>query len=120
MAEAFLNAFYNDKYEAYSAGTEPGELNPYVVKAMAEIGIDISKQRPKSLEEFRGQKFDYVVTVCNRAREACPFFPGKVILHKGFDDPSKFKGSEDEILEKVRRVRDQIKNWIEKTFSNKD
>lgn len=118
MAEAFLNKLYGDRYEAYSAGIEPREINPYVVKAMAEIGIDISKQRSKSIKEFWGQRFDYVVTVCDDARENCPFFPGKEIIHKGFEDPSKFKGSEREIMEKVRRVRDKIKRWIEETFGN--
>ena len=77
MAEAFLNKLYGDKYEACSAGIELREINPYVVKAMAEIGIDISKQRSKSIKEFLGQKFDYVVTVCDYARKNCPFFPGE-------------------------------------------
>ncbi len=117
MAEGFLNAHYGDRYEAYSAGIEPARVNPYAVRIMTEIGIDISKQRSKSIEEFRGKNFDYIVTVCDQAKEACPFFPrGKKFLHKGFDDPSKFKGSEDEILAEVRRVRDEIKDWIKKTF----
>jgi len=116
MAEALLNALKGDRYEAYSAGIKPGEINPYAVKAMAETGIDISKHRSKSIEEFRGKSFDYVVTVCDLAKEACPFFPGERILHKDFKDPSEFKGTESEILEKVREVRDEIKDWIEKTF----
>lgn len=116
MAEGFLNALYGDRYEAYSAGIEPDRVNPYAVKVMTEIGIDISKQRSKSIEEFRGKNFDYVVTVCDQAKEACPFFPGGKIFHKGFENPSEFKGTEDEILAKVRRVRDEIKDWIEKTF----
>ncbi len=116
MAEGFLNALKGDRYEAYSAGIEPGRINPYAVKAMAEVGIDISTHRSKSIEEFRGENFDYVVTVCDHAKEACPFFPGERILHKGFKDPSEFKGTEDEILEKVRDVRDEIKDWIEKTL----
>ena len=116
MAEGFLNTLYRDEYEAYSAGIEPTNVNPHVVKAMAEIGVDISTHRSKSVEEFRGENFDIVVTVCDHAKEACPFFPGKRIIHKRFEDPSKFKGTEDEILEKVRLVRDEIKDWIEKTF----
>jgi arsenate reductase len=116
MAEGFLNALRGDRYEAYSAGIEPSRINPYAVKAMAEVGIDISTHRSKSIEEFRGESFDYVVTVCDHAKEACPFFPGERILHKDFEDPSEFKGTEDEILEKVRDVRDEIKDWIEKTF----
>jgi len=117
MAEGFLNALYGDRYEGYSAGIEPAKINPYAVKVMAEIGIDISTHRSKSIEEFRGENFDYVVTVCDHTKEACPFFPGEKVLHKGFKDPSEFKGTEDEMLEKVRGVRDEIKDWIEKTFS---
>ena len=75
MAEGFLNALYGDRYKGYSAGIEPTKVNPYVIKAMAEMGIDFSKQRSKGLEEFRDQNFDYVVTVCDHAKEACPFFP---------------------------------------------
>ena len=116
MAEGFLNALYGDRYEGSSAGIEPAQVNPYAIKVMAEIGIDISKHRSKSVEDFRGKNFDYVVTVCDHAREVCPFFPGDRILHRSFEDPSEFKGNEDEILEEVRRVRDEIKDWIEKTL----
>ena len=116
MAEALLNALKGSRYEAFSAGIEPSRVNPHAVKAMAETGIDISTHRSKSIEEFRGESFDYVVTVCDRAKEACPFFPGEIILHKDFKDPSAFKGTESEILEKVREVRDEIKDWIDKTF----
>jgi arsenate reductase len=83
---------------------------------MMEAGIDISKQHSKSIEEFREEIFDYVVTVCDDAKEACPFFPGDKILHRGFRDPSRFKGTDDELLKKVRQVRDEIRNWIEETF----
>jgi len=117
MAEGLLNYHYGDQYKGYSAGIEATKVNPYVVKVMAEIGIDISHQRSKSIEEFQGEAFDYVVTVCDHAKETCPFFPGKTILHKGFDNPSSFTGTEEEILKKVRRVRDEIKNWIADTFS---
>lgn len=116
MAEAFLNLLYGDRYQGYSAGVTPTKVNPYVVKAMAEIGIDISGNRSKSIEEFRGKNFNYVVTVCDGAKEACPFFPGEKVIHKGFEDPSRFKGSEEEILKGVRRVRDEIKEWIKSTF----
>jgi len=111
-----MNAHYGDRYEAYSAGLEPTSVNPYAVKVMAEIGIDLSTHRSKSIEEFRGKSFDYVVTVCNHAKEACTFFPGEKILHKSFRDPSSFKGSEEEILENVRRVRDEIKEWLIETI----
>lgn len=114
MAEALVNALHGDKYEAYSAGIQPSQLNSYAIQAMKEIGIDISKQRSKSIEEFRGKKFDIVVTVCDQAKESCPFFPGGKKFHKSFDDPSQFKGTLAEILANVRRVRDEIKEWIEK------
>jgi len=118
IAEGFLNALYGSSYEAHSAGIEPTSVNPYAIKVMAEIGIDISAHRSKGMEEFRGENFAYVVTVCDHAKEACPFFPGETILHRGFDDPSEFTGTEDEILAEIRRVRDEIKGWIEKTFGD--
>jgi len=117
MAEAFLNHLKGNKYEAYSAGIKPSNLNPYAIKVMKELGIDISGYRSKSINEFYGMEFDYVVTVCNQAREACPIFSGgKKHIHKSFDDPSQFKGSEEEVLSKFRVVRDQIKDWIEEVF----
>ena len=117
MAEAFLNALYGNRYESQSAGITPTKVNPYVIKAMAEVGIDISGNRSKSIEEFRGENFNYVVTVCDNARETCPFFPGEKIVHKSFEDPAGFEGSENEKLEKVRHVRDQIKEWVTTTFA---
>jgi arsenate reductase len=116
MAEAFLNRLCGDRYEAKSAGVTPTGINPYVAKVMAEIGFDLSTHRSKSILEFQGKIFDYVVTVCDSARENCPFFPGKIEIDKSFPDPSAFKGTEEEILLKVRVVRDEIKNWVETTF----
>jgi arsenate reductase len=116
MAEAFLNKLCGDKYEAKSAGVTPTQINPYVAKVMAEIGIDLSTHRSKSIMEFQGKTFDYVVTVCDSARENCPFFPGKIEMDKSFPDPAAFTGTEEEILPKVRVVRDEIKNWVENTF----
>ncbi|WP_455277633.1 arsenate reductase ArsC [[Eubacterium] cellulosolvens] len=117
MAEGLLNALYKDRYEAYSAGTEPSSLNPYAVKAMAEIDIDISNNRTKSVEEFKDKEFDFVITVCDQAKEACPFFPGgKEYIHKNFEDPSKLVGTEDAILLNVRRIRDQIREWLKIQF----
>ena len=116
MAEAFLNAFCGDKYVAKSAGIAPTQINPYVAEVMAEIGIDLSTHRSKSILEFQGKTFDYVVTVCDAAREACPFFPGEKEIHKSFPDPSTFKGTQEEIMRKVRVVRDEIKEWVESTF----
>ena len=118
IAESYVNNLLSDRYEAHSAGTEPSNINPYVVKVMEEVDIDLSEVRPKSIEEFRGKNFDYVVTVCDHAKEVCPFFPGEDVLHKSFEDPSEFEGSDEEILEKVRKVRDEIKKWILKTFKH--
>jgi arsenate reductase len=116
MAEAFLNKLCGDKYEAKRAGVTPTQINPYVAKVMAEIGIDLSTHRSKSIMEFQGKTFDYVVTVCDSARENCPFFPGKIEMDKSFPDPAAFTGTEEEMLPKVRVVRDEIKNWVENTF----
>ena len=117
MAEGFLRTLYGERYEAYSAGTEPTDVNPYAVKVMAEVGIDISSQRSKSIDELKGIKFDYIVTVCDRARESCILPPGGGRhIHKEFDDPSRFKGTEEEILNRFRALRDQIRSWIEERF----
>jgi arsenate reductase len=116
MAEAFLNRLCGDRYEAKSAGVTPTGINPYVAKAMAEIGIDLSGHRSKSIMEFQGTTFDYVATVCDAARENCPFFPGEIQIDKSFPDPAAFTGTEEEILRKVRVMRDEIKSWVEDTF----
>lgn len=117
IAEGLLRALYGDRYEVYSAGTQPSKVNPYVIKVMSEIGIDISKHRSKSVEEFYRMKFDYVVTVCDHAKETCPFFPqGKKYIHKGFEDPSEFEGKESDIMTGFRRIRDEIRVWREKLF----
>jgi len=113
MTEGLLRALYGDRYEAYSVGTQPTEVNPYVIRVMAEIGIDISDHRSKSVNEFLNEEFDYVITVYDRAKETRPFFPrGKRYIHRGFDDPSSFHGSDDEKLDFLRRVRDEIKRWM--------
>lgn len=116
IAEAWLNTLYGKYYRAESAGITPTTINPYVVQVMAEVGIDVSMQRSKSIKEFYGTSFDYVVTVCDQAQETCPFFPGKRILHQSFSDPSQAKGNEREILNTVRMIRDIIKQWIVQTF----
>lgn len=116
MAEGFLNTLYGDKYEAHSAGITPTKINPYVVEAMEEVGIDISKNRSKSIQEFRDENFNYVVIVCDSAKESCLFFPGDKVINKAFEDPSQFKGSEEKILKGVRRVREEIREWLKKTF----
>ena len=116
MAEGLLRALYGERYEAYSAGTEPSEVRRHAIGVMAEIGIDISRQRAKSVDEFLDREFDCVVTVCDQAKETCPFFPaGKVILHQSFEDPPHL-ASEEEELARFREVRDQIRAWIKQTF----
>lgn len=117
MAEGLMNYLLGDYYSAYSAGTKPTLVNPFAIEVMMEIGIDISNHRSKSVVEFKGEKFDYVVTVCDTAKENCPFFPGaKEYIHQGFEDPSFFKGSDKEKLNKFREIRNEIKNFIFKKF----
>ena len=116
MAEAFLNTLCGDKFKAESAGITPTQINPYVARVMAEIGIDLSAHRSKSIIEFQGRVFDFVVTVCDQAREQCPFFPGEKQIHRNFPDPSSFTGTDEEIITKVRQVRDVIKDWINAVF----
>ena len=117
MAEAFLNKLGEDYFEAYSAGIEPGILNPYVVKVLQEDeGIDISNNQTKSAIEFvrEGKLFQYIVTVCDEsAAQRCPIFPGvRERIMMSFDDPSTFTGSQEEILDKVRVVKEQIKEEV--------
>ncbi|MBF0607524.1 MAG: arsenate reductase ArsC [Magnetococcales bacterium] len=121
MAEAFLNTLGGGKFDAHSAGLQPGSLNPVVVEAMKDEGIDISGNKTKSVFEMydRAEQFDYVVTVCDESRaEACPTFPGNAKkLHWGFEDPSSLNGSRDDILARTREIRDAIKTkivqWLE-------
>jgi len=120
MAEGILRALYPERYEAYSAGTDPLEVNPHAVKVMEEIGIDISRHRAKSIQEFRDELFDYVVTVCDQAKESCPFFPGRKVIHKSFPVPSLRTGTEDEIVEGFREVRDELILWITNAFKDEE
>ena len=124
MAEAFLNSIAGDNFEAESAGIEPGKLNPIVVEAMGEIGIDISKNKTKSVFEFYelGKTFDFVITVCDKeAAEKCPVFLGVTErLHWNFQDPSAFKGSHSEKLSGTKKIRDQIKQKIEVWINSSD
>jgi len=120
MAEAFLKKYGGDRFEVESAGLEPGKLNPVVVEAMKDAGIDISQNKTKSVFDFykQGKLYDYVVTVCDESQsERCPIFPGVAQkLHWGFPDPSAFTGSQEEKLKKTKEVRDQIeamiKDWL--------
>lgn len=117
MAEALLNQMCGDLFEAQSAGLEPGTLNPLAVAAMREIGIDISGNQTRSVADVvkTGQRFDYVITVCDESSaEQCPIFPGGgERVHWNFPDPAKFTGSWDERLEQTREVRDSIESKIE-------
>jgi arsenate reductase len=117
MAEAFLKKLAGEKFEVESAGLEPGKLNPLVVEVMAEVGIDIAKNRSKSVFDLykRGETFNYVITVCDEASaERCPVFPGAVQTHHwSFTDPSRLEGSPEDKMKTIRRIRDQIRARIE-------
>jgi len=115
MAEGFLRHIGGSAFEAVSAGTEPGTLHPLAVEVMAEEGIDISGQRAKSVDTFVQQQFDYVITVCDDAKEACPFFPNAANrLHWSFPDPSAAGGTREERLAVFREVRDGIRERVER------
>lgn len=121
IAEGILRALYGDRYEAYSAGTHPTGVHSYAVKVMAEINIDISQHTSKSIERFKQIRFDYVITLCDKAKATCPFFPGaKKLIHKGFQDPSQFTSSPLEALAHFRQIRDEINDWIKKTFDKEN
>lgn len=113
MAEGLVNALYPKVLTAKSAGTAPSGVHPLAIKAMSEMGIDISGQRSKGLDEFEGQEFDYVVMVCSNAAETCPFFPGgRKQIHRGFEDPASAVGTEDAKLQAFRNARNEINKWI--------
>jgi arsenate reductase len=121
MAQGFLQSF-DKNLEVYSAGTKPAShISSKAVKVMSEAGIDISKSIPSSVELFMTAKWDYVITVCDNAKETCPVFSGKVKnrLHLGFEDPSDVKGSEEFVLSEFRRIRDLIKSEFYKLYNDK-
>jgi arsenate reductase (thioredoxin) len=114
IAEGMLRNLAESRFEVHSAGTEATRLRPQAMKVMDEIGIDISQQESKTLDRYLGEPFDYVITVCDEANEACPIFPGaKNRLHWSLEDPSQATGSEEERLAVFRRVRDEIRERIE-------
>jgi arsenate reductase (thioredoxin) len=117
MAEAWTNKLKGDLFEAYSAGIDPKPVDPRAVKAMAEKGVDISAQKGKEIASLKGIEFDYVVTLCDTARQSCPFFPTKTrLLHRGFDDPpilAEGAHDEEEAMAHYRRVQDEIRSFVE-------
>ena len=121
IAEGLVNAFYSARFQAVSGGVEPTGVHPGAIKAMAEIGIDISGHRSKSVDEFEGQRFDYVVMVCDDTQADCPFFPGgHEYIHHAFDDPAACAGTDEEILACFRRSRDGIRDWIRNDLLRRD
>lgn len=114
MAEGLLRHDAGDRFEVFSAGTKPSHVRPEAIAAMRELGIDISAHRSKSVDEFTGQNFDYVLTVCDNARESCPIFPGKSIsIHRNFQDPAAIEGSAEERLAAFSRVRDEMRDYLQ-------
>lgn len=119
MAEGIINHYLGDRFQAYSAGTEATRVNPLAIHVLAELGIDISGHRSKTLDEFAGETFDYIITLCGNANEQCPlFFGGVRRVHIGFDDPSQAEGTPDGILREFRRVRDEIKTTLVEFFAD--
>ena len=109
MAEGLLRASGGERFEVYSAGTRPTRVRDEAVEVMREAGVDIAAHRSKSVEEFEGREFDYVITVCDNARESCPVFPGRTErIHWSFEDPAAAEGTSEERLAVFRRVRDEI------------
>ncbi len=117
MAEGWTRRLQADRFDPYSAGVKPKGVDPRAVEAMREAGIDISGQKSKDVSELGNLQFDYVVTLCDKAREACPYFPAKTrLIHKGFEDPpvlAQSAANEEEAMGHYRRVRAQIKNFVE-------
>jgi arsenate reductase len=115
MAEGLLKHIGENEFEVESAGTKPGLVRLEAIAAMREIDVDITDNRSKSVDEFAGQEFDFVITVCDNAKENCPYFPAKTkLLHHSFDDPAAVEGDEEIRLQAFRRMRDEIKEYLQK------
>jgi len=113
MAEGLLRHDAGDRFEVFSAGTRPRKVRPQAIAVMRELGIDISGHRSKSVDEFTNQSFDYVLTVCDNAKESCPIFSGQgVRIHHSFDDPAEVQGTEEKWLGVFRRVRDELRTYL--------
>jgi arsenate reductase len=120
MAEGLLHDYAGDRFAIESAGIKPDHVRPEAIEVMKEIGVDISGHRSKSIDEFVGQSFDYILTVCDNAKESCPTFPGSAKqLHRNFEDPAAMEGTRQERLAAFRRVRDQISAYL-KNFPPKE
>jgi len=121
MAEGLLRQLGGDRFEVYSTGSDPaGYVHPLAIEAMAEIGIDISRHHSKNMNQFLGQSFDHVITVCDAAAEVCPVFPGPAQrIHWPLDDPAKAESSEEQRLAVFRRVRDEIRDQLEAFISQR-
>jgi arsenate reductase len=114
MAEGLLRHDAGDRFEVFSGGVNPSKVRPEAIAVMRELGIDITGHRSKHVNEYAGQKFDYVLTVCDNAREACPIFPAETrTIHHSFADPADQEGSEEERLTVFRKVRDEIRDYLE-------
>jgi len=113
MAEGLLRHDAGDRFEVFSAGVDPSRVRPEAISVMQELGIDLTSHRSKHVNEFAGQSFDYVLTVCDHAREVCPIFSGNTVtIHHSFSDPASIQGTEEERLACFRRVRDQIQTYL--------
>jgi arsenate reductase len=118
MAEGLLRHDAGERFEVESAGTRPGTVRPEAIAALRELGIDIAAHRSKHVDEFAGQNFDFVITVCDNARESCPvFLGGAQNLHRSFDDPAAVEGGEQERLAVFRRVRDELRAYLHAQFA---
>lgn len=119
MAEGYFRHLAGQRFDVFSAGLEPSIVNPKAIKVMQEDGIDISSHTSKDVDRFIGQQFDYIITVCDNAKERCPFFPGQAVrIHWSFEDPAAAQGTEAEVLSVFRKVRDQIKAKITHFLDN--
>ena len=117
MAEGLLEQICGDRFEIHSAGTRPIGVSPEAVEVLAEVGIDISKNRSKSVDSFANREFDYVLTVCDNARENCPYFPARTkLVHHAFEDPYFAQGGHEQRVAAYRRVRDQIETYLQADF----
>jgi arsenate reductase len=120
MVEGFFRNFYGDDFHVFSAGSDPQEIDPIAVQVMAEVGIDISKQKSNSLKEYKDQEFDYVIIICGNEYNACPFFfGGKKLFMECLTDIYPFKGPTNEKIEILREIRDEIGDWVQDFYNYK-